>query len=144
MYIANIMLSVFFFFFDYVCGIVSWPSALWRLLKLKIMISDFSFQDQWLVRLLCGEKIVTIYQMVVLEIDVKLRFVFLFAFSINRNIMSDNKSNLLPVDALTVHNHGYTVYVHIKAFWTPLIFINYCFEIFWPILSVAYLFFRSF
>ena len=43
---------------------------------------DFSYQDQWLIRLSCGEKIVKIYQMVVLEIDVKLRVAFLFAFSI--------------------------------------------------------------
>ena len=44
--------------------------------------NDFSYQDQCLIRLSCGERIVKIYQMVVLEIDVKLRGAFLFAFSI--------------------------------------------------------------
>ena len=44
--------------------------------------NDFSCQDQRLIRLSCGDKIVKIHQMVVLEIDVKLRVAFLFAFSI--------------------------------------------------------------
>ena len=44
--------------------------------------NDFSCQDQRLIRLTYGEKIVKIYQMVVFEIDVKLRVAFLFAFSI--------------------------------------------------------------
>ena len=44
--------------------------------------NDFSYHDQCLTRLSCGEKNVKIYPMVVLEIDVKLRVAFLFAFSI--------------------------------------------------------------
>ena len=44
--------------------------------------NDFSYHDRWLIRLSCGEKIVKIYPMAVLEIDVKLNVVFLFAFSI--------------------------------------------------------------
>ena len=40
--------------------------------------NDFSYQDQCLIRLSCGEKIVKIYQMVLLEIDVKFRVAFHF------------------------------------------------------------------
>ena len=45
--------------------------------------NDLSYHDQSLIRLSCGEPIVTIYPMVVLEsFDVKLRVAFLFVFSI--------------------------------------------------------------
>ena len=40
--------------------------------------NDFSYHDQRPVRVSCGEKIVKIYRMVVLEIDVKLRVAFYF------------------------------------------------------------------
>ena len=54
--------------------------------------NDFSYQDQCLIRLSCGENIVKIYQMVVLEIDVKLRVAFLFAFSIySKCLFEDHK-----------------------------------------------------
>ena len=53
---------------------------------------DFSYQDQWLIRLSCGEKNVKIYQMVVLEIDVKFRVALLFAFS-TRNEPRHDKTN---------------------------------------------------
>ena len=44
--------------------------------------NDKSYNNQGLIRLSCGEKIVIIYPVVILKFDVKLRVAFIFAFSI--------------------------------------------------------------
>ena len=55
--------------------------------------NDLPYHVQRLIRLPCGDKILKIYPMVVLECEVKLRVAFLFTFS----ILNDYRSFLFPL-----------------------------------------------